>query len=101
MQFRFSATVIPFLFSSLAAAQTANANLTGFVNDPSGAAVPDAQVTLTNSATSVEITSRTNSTGFYSFPYIVPGSYRLTVEAAGFQRQSTSGKSASPDSVCG
>jgi hypothetical protein len=79
-----------FVFTSLLAAQTANTTLTGYVNDPSGAPVPNAKVTLTNSGTSVTVSTATNSTGFYSLPYVVPGNYNLTVEAPGFQRQSTS-----------
>src|SRR5437868_5652948 len=86
---RFALRGALFVFTSLLAAQSADTTLTGYVNDPSGAPVPNAKITLTNSSTSVPIATATNSTGFYSFPYVVPGNYSLTVEAPGFQRQST------------
>ena len=73
--------------ASFLEAQTANATLTGFVRDPSGAAVPKAKVDLTNSATSVSASTQTNSTGVYTFPYVVPGNYSITVNAPGFQSQ--------------
>lgn len=75
------------LFCSVLNAQTADATLTGLVTDPSGAAVPNAKVTLTNSATSVSVNTQTNQTGFYTFPYVVPGTYSISVDATGFQRQ--------------
>lgn len=74
-------------FASLLAAQTAGATLTGYVKDPSGAAVPTAKVVLTNSATGVAVTTYTNGTGFYTFPYVIPGTYQILVNAAGFQPQ--------------
>lgn len=76
-----------FAFTSILGAQTADATLTGYVNDPSGSAVPNAKVTLTNSGTGVAVSNSTNQSGFYSFPYVLPGTYEITVEAAGFQRQ--------------
>ncbi|MBV8865921.1 MAG: carboxypeptidase regulatory-like domain-containing protein, partial [Acidobacteriaceae bacterium] len=73
--------------ASVLTAQTADARLTGFVTDPSGAAVPNAKVVLKNSATAVEVTTQTNETGSYTFPYVGPGTYEITVSAAGFQNQ--------------
>ncbi|MDQ2844302.1 MAG: carboxypeptidase regulatory-like domain-containing protein [Acidobacteriota bacterium] len=59
------------VFTSASMAQTADATLTGYVKDPSGAAVPNAKVTLKNSATGVAADTQTNDTGFYNFPYMV------------------------------
>ena len=60
-------------------------SLSGRVLDPSGAAVPEAHLSLTNSATDVHFTADTNAEGNYTFPYLQPGTYRLHVEHAGFK----------------
>jgi hypothetical protein len=74
-------------FACAAEAQNADATLTGYVTDPSGAAVPNAKVALKNSATGVVVNTKSNGTGFYTFPYVVPGSYEISVDATGFQPQ--------------
>lgn len=59
--------------------------VTGLVTDASGAAVPNATVTLTNQDTGIKTVIATNSAGNYSTPAIVPGSnYALEVTKAGF-----------------
>src|SRR5215469_8643858 len=60
--------------------------LSGKVLDPSGAAVPDAQLTLTQGTTGASLTATTNATGQYVFPSVLPGTYKMTVEAKGFAR---------------
>src|SRR5438067_5318785 len=59
--------------------------ITGEVKDPSGAIVPGASVTATNSATNALRSTVTNESGIYSFPALVPGIYSLKVELPGFQ----------------
>lgn len=59
--------------------------IVGEVKDASGALIPGASVTATNVATSAARTVETNDAGLYSFPSLVPGSYRLRVEAKGFK----------------
>src|SRR5229473_1695160 len=59
--------------------------ITGLVTDKSGAAVPDAQVTITNEATADKIVVSTSSAGNYSTPSLILGSYRVQVEKAGFK----------------
>lgn len=63
----------------------ATTSLHGTVTDPSGAAIPGAKVTLTQTATSTTRQTITNSTGAYSFPAVLPGTYNLSVTASGFQ----------------
>ena len=46
----------------------------GTVSDPSGAVVPEAQVTLTNTATQQARTVTTNGSGFYSAEALLAGS---------------------------
>ena len=59
--------------------------VTGTVTDPSGAAVPNANVTLKNNDTGATQNTTTNSTGAYRFALLNPGSYSLSVKAPGFQ----------------
>ncbi|HEX4920389.1 MAG TPA: carboxypeptidase-like regulatory domain-containing protein, partial [Candidatus Bathyarchaeia archaeon] len=57
------------------------------VLDQSGAAVPDAKLTLEDLASSRSQTAVAGSTGTYSFVALTVGTYKLTVEKAGFQSQ--------------
>lgn len=65
-------------------AQTISANLSGFVNDPTGAKVPDAQVVLTNQSSKDQRTTRANSTGYFVFSAVPAGTYRVEVQHPGF-----------------
>jgi hypothetical protein len=64
----------------------ASAGITGTVTDPSGAVVPNAQVTITNEGTSVSSHTVTGSAGTYSFKGLTPGKYTVSVEAQGFKK---------------
>ncbi len=66
-------------------AQTTYGSITGSVADPSGAVVPDAQVTLTNLGTEEKRTQASGPDGLYSFVNLIPGRYRLDVEKEGFR----------------
>lgn len=59
--------------------------ITGVVTDASGAAVPDAKVTVTNQNTSASTVVGTNSAGNYSTPPLTPGKYRVDIEKQGFK----------------
>src|ERR1700745_14996 len=72
------------LFAAPSRAQVAGATLSGTVNDPSGAVVPNAQVAARNTATGVTRAATTDSAGFYSIPNLLPGTYEVTVTAPGF-----------------
>ena len=67
-------------------AQGTNGTLTGQVVDPSGAAIPEATVTLTNVGTNFPQTVTTDATGIYVFKLVPPGNYTLTVAARGFAK---------------
>jgi hypothetical protein len=71
--------------------QIAATGLTGEVTDPSGAAVPDVAVSLTNVATGVKRKAATNASGIYSFPDVTAGTYELTLDKAGFATASVKG----------
>lgn len=66
--------------------QTGTSGITGTVADPQGRPVPGAKVTLTNLATNATRTMKTTETGGYVFDLILPGDYRLEVEAQGFKK---------------
>src|SRR5215467_14756434 len=68
-----------------ASAQIGNATLGGTVMDPSGAAVANAELTLTNKATGFEMKVTSNERGEYTFRNVTPGTYDLKVDKAGFQ----------------
>jgi Carboxypeptidase regulatory-like domain len=65
--------------------QSTYGSITGSVADPSGAAIPDAQVTLTNLGTAEKRTQSTGSDGLYSFVNLSTGQYRIDVEKQGFK----------------
>ena len=75
------------LVPASAFAQTANTGvITGVVRDPSGAVVANATVTAINKGTNAERKTTTSSEGAYELTQLVPGEYRLEVDAAGFGR---------------
>jgi hypothetical protein len=71
-----------------AIAQLATATVNGVVKDPSGAAIPNARVEITNVNTAVVRTTTTNSDGAYEFPSVVPGVYTMQASATGFSTTS-------------
>ena len=74
-----------FLFFSMSGqAQQASASVNGNISDASGAAIPDAQVKLTNVDTSVTRTTTSNHSGTYVFLNVTPGVYTVSVEKGGF-----------------
>ncbi len=66
--------------------QNATGVIDGHVDDSSGSAVPAATISIENQATNVKQTIPTNAEGRFYQRYLLPGSYRVTVEKAGFQK---------------
>jgi Carboxypeptidase regulatory-like domain len=79
------------LCAVLAARAQENAELTGSVKDPTGAVVPNAKVTITNSSTGESRTGITNNSGLYDFPGLRIGIYTLVVTTSGFDTYSKTG----------
>jgi hypothetical protein len=65
--------------------QTFYGSITGSVLDASGAAIPDATVTLTNIGTTEKRSMESEATGTYLFVNLVPGNYRIEADKTGFK----------------
>jgi len=72
--------------ATIPALAQSTASLTGIVTDGSGAAVPNAKVTVTNKATGVSFNTQTDSAGAYLVPSLPIGVYDIEVTASGFQK---------------
>src|SRR5438128_1769388 len=66
-----------------------NGTILGTVTDNSGAVVANASVDVTNLATNVTNHTQTTSAGDFTVPYLPPGTYRVVVQAGGFQKSVT------------
>ncbi len=86
---RYAFCVLLFLFSltSTIYSQTASTSLRGSIKDPSGAVVPGAAVTLTDSTTGTVLQATSNAAGEYQFNQIPPAKYNIKVSASGFGDQ--------------
>lgn len=69
-----------------------NTALVGTIVDPSGAPLSGATVTAVNEGTKVTYPGATNAEGYYSITFIVPGTYDVTVEQAGFTKLTKTGR---------
>jgi hypothetical protein len=79
-----------FLASFLASAQDL-ANIVGTVTDPSGAVIPDVQVTVANADRGFTRRVVSDSAGEYTAPRVPIGNYVITLEKTGFQKLVRSG----------
>jgi hypothetical protein len=69
---------------SSASAQTGLGTISGTVQDQSEAAVPGAQVTITNTETGLARSAQTSQVGLYYFGALPLGPYKVTIEKQGF-----------------
>ncbi len=65
--------------------QAVTGSITGYIADPSGAAIPNAKVTATDVRTNAATTRNADAAGLYLITNLVPGDYSVTVEAKGFK----------------
>ncbi|PYV03561.1 MAG: hypothetical protein DMG26_09290, partial [Acidobacteria bacterium] len=89
------AAIASFLFvllltTRLGFSQAITGDILGTVQDPSGGAVPGAQVALTAVDTAVAHTATTDDAGNYLFSQLKPGHYRLQASKEGFQARTIS-----------
>ncbi|MCS7025617.1 MAG: carboxypeptidase-like regulatory domain-containing protein [Bryobacteraceae bacterium] len=78
------------VFAASLRAQTLT-SLTGLVTDPTGAAIPDATITITNTGTNQVREVKSDAAGRYFFPQVIPGEYRLLAKKEGFSDVSIQG----------
>src|SRR5271157_5229742 len=71
--------------SSPAHGQTETGTIYGSVSDPTGAVIPSAIVRLIDTDRGLKSDAATGSSGFYRFPSVRPGRYRMEVEKSGFK----------------
>jgi hypothetical protein len=69
-------------------AQDTTATIQGDIKDATGAAVPGASITITNTATNISNTVTSNGAGAYVVPQLIPGNYSVTIKMSGFQTTS-------------
>jgi len=66
--------------------QAVTANMVGTITDTTGAIIPDATVTITETVTGISNVAQTNASGNFDFEAIQPGTYSVTVEKNGFSK---------------
>jgi hypothetical protein len=80
-----------------ASAQSVYGSIFGTVTDSSGAAIPNATVTVKDEAKGTVVTATSNGSGDYSVPHLIPDVYDLKVTAKGFKVFETKGLSVEAD----
>ncbi len=65
--------------------------IAGTITDPSGAAIPGALITITNTAQGIKAKAAAGTRGDYSFPSLPVGSYDILFEAKGFRSEKRTG----------
>ncbi len=78
--------VVLFTFCAVGVAQVTTGSILGTVRDASGAVIPGASVTVTDTGKGTTSVKQTDTEGNYSVPYLLPGSYNISVEMKGFKR---------------
>ena len=79
-------------------AQTTTGTISGTVVDPGRALIPGAMVSATNEGTRESRSTLTSETGNFSFPSLLPATYTIRVELAGFQTFQKTGNILTPNS---
>src|SRR5690348_7330014 len=80
-----------FLASPGAWGQGNQAALEGVVLDPSGAALANAKLTVTNTATGIQFVASSDASGLFAFPVLPVGTYQVEAEHEGFSKVTQSG----------
>jgi hypothetical protein len=88
---RFSPILSALLLSSAVFGQSFVGGIRGLIQDPGGAVIAGANVTLRNEATNVSRSTVSNNSGEYAFSQVEPATYSIDVEAAGFKKLSRKG----------
>ncbi|MGH9784629.1 MAG: carboxypeptidase-like regulatory domain-containing protein [Terriglobia bacterium] len=84
-------TAVLFAAYPLVSLGQSTAQLTGAISDPSGAAIPNTQITVINVDTGIRTKTTSNQLGYYTVSLLPPGNYRVDVETEGFRPITRSG----------
>lgn len=71
---------------SFAYAQDDRGSISGLVADQTDAVIPNAAVSVTNESTGVTQSATSDGAGAYSFKFLIPGVYTVSVSSAGFKQ---------------
>lgn len=74
-------------------------SLYGTVTDPTGAAIPNATVTVTDIAKGTSVSVTSNESGAYTVEHLIPDAYSIKITAPGFQGYETTGITVSADTA--
>ncbi|MFB3827427.1 MAG: carboxypeptidase regulatory-like domain-containing protein [Bryobacteraceae bacterium] len=80
-----AAALVVLSAAPISQAQDARGRILGRVTDASSAVIPGAEVVATHTEMNTRVTARSNEAGNYDLPYLLPGPYRIDVEAQGFK----------------
>ena len=83
---RLTAVTALLFLTPLLIAQESRGTIAGRITDPSGSALAGVQVRALNTQTGASVSSRTNDSGLFSMPYLLPGFYQVNAELTGFSR---------------
>ncbi len=72
-------------------AQNITSSIVGSVTDASGAAIPEAQINIINEGTGLTFKTMADSSGVYSVPNLLPGTYTVVAGKEGFQTSRSTG----------
>src|SRR3954454_14156234 len=83
---RLALCMCAFLLPALSPAQEFRGTLSGHVTDPQESSIPNAKIFATENETGAKFQTVTNTDGSYVLPFLPPGPYTITAEAAGFKK---------------
>jgi hypothetical protein len=81
----FPVLILVLCLTGLAVAQSDTARIIGTITDPTGAVVPNATVTVTDTATGRVVTEKTGAAGQYTINALPIGKYHIQVKLEGFK----------------
>ena len=85
---KYTINLLAAILAVTALGQTGNSTISGSVKDPAAAAIPGAKIKITNVESGATIESVSNEAGLYRVGTLLPGNYRVTVDA-GFKAFAT------------
>src|SRR5579863_2040131 len=91
MKIPYSRLILCALLSTALWAQLYTSTVSGVITDPTGAVIPNTQARLVDEQKGFSFSATSDATGRYLFRSVPPGSYKLTVQAQGFQPQEQNG----------